>query len=254
MNSGIPGAQSPLKAMRLLQLLTQHHTKGLSIAELTSLSGYDRTTTRRLLMVLVNTGYAAKNMESGKYQLGIEAMFMGVAALEQAPLLAQAKPLMERITQATGDTCFLSLRVGDLAYCLYVQEGLNPLPTHRALQGQAHLLGLGTSSLALAALLPDAHLQRIYQRRTLDYENAGITWERLKTMVNATRLHGFASSVNLLTMGATGVAVPVAIHEKNEISISVSNHNHKMHQDHRYEILRILKNEIHNAGMKIIKY
>ena len=47
MNSGFPGAQSPARLVRVLGLLARNHVAGLSIAELTTLSGLDRSTARR---------------------------------------------------------------------------------------------------------------------------------------------------------------------------------------------------------------
>ena len=68
MNSGFPGAQSPARLVKVLRLLAHHHVQGLSIAELTAQSGLDRSTARRLLMVLAQTGYAAKDAASGRYR------------------------------------------------------------------------------------------------------------------------------------------------------------------------------------------
>ena len=81
MNSGFPGAQSPARLVRVLGLLARNHVAGLSIAELTTLSGLDRSTARRLLMVLAQTDWAAKDADTGRYRLGVEAMLTGLAAM-----------------------------------------------------------------------------------------------------------------------------------------------------------------------------
>ena len=86
MNSGFPGAQSPARLVKVLRLLTRHHVQGLSIADLTALSGLDRSTARRLLMVLVQSGYAAKDADTGRYRLGVEAMLTGLAAMAKPPI------------------------------------------------------------------------------------------------------------------------------------------------------------------------
>lgn len=92
MNSGFPGAKSPARTVAVLQHIARHHVQGLSIRELSNLSGLDRSTARRLLMVLVQTGFAAKDEHSGRYRLGVEAMLTGMAAMAKAPVFEPAIP------------------------------------------------------------------------------------------------------------------------------------------------------------------
>jgi len=150
MNSGFPGAQSPARLVKVLRLLTRHHVQGLSIADLTALSGLDRSTARRLLMVLVQSGYAAKDADTGRYRLGVEAMLTGLAAMAKPPIFGVCHPVMVSVARRTGDTVFLIIRVGDFAHCLHVQPGSTVLPAHSLMTGQIRLLGQGTASLALA--------------------------------------------------------------------------------------------------------
>ncbi|QIL83904.1 helix-turn-helix domain-containing protein [Diaphorobacter sp. HDW4A] len=254
MNSGIPGAQSPARLVQVLQLVADHHVPGVSIAELTNLSGLDRSTARRMLMVLALTGFAAKDAGSGRYRLGVQAMHTGLAAMAKPPVFEACQPAMKNIARRTGDSVFLIIRVGDFAHCLHVQIGDKPLHAHSLMTGQIRLLGQGTASLALAATLKDRELAQIHERRQLDYEAAGISLQRLMDMVQQTRALGHSVSNNLLTTGASGIGVPIKVQSSHKAAISVAADAARMTPRHQSMALEILKAELEQSGIVVSKY
>lgn len=254
MNSGFPGAQSPARLVTVLRLLASHHVQGLGINELAHLSGLNRTTARRLLMVLAQSGFAARDEVSGRYRLGLEAMFTGMAAMTKPPIFEVCRPAMERIARRTGDSVFLIVRIGDFAHCLHVTVGDHPLHAHSLMTGQIRLLGQGTASLALAATLRDQELEQIYQRRSLDYEAAGISGERLRQMVAQTRMLRHSESVNLLTTGAIGVGVAICVQTNHTAAISVASHASKMTAQHKAVVLKVLEEELVSSQVVLFKY
>lgn len=251
MNSGIPGAQSAARLVAVLKLLARHHVQGLSIRELSELCGLDRSTARRHLMVLVSTGFAAKDAASGRYRLGVEAMLCGLETLARPPVFEACRPVMLNVARRTQDTVFLIIRNGDFAHCLHVQIGTSPLPAHSLMTGQMRLLGQGTASLALAATLRDRELDQIHQRRCLDYEAAGISHARLREMVAHTRRQGHSESLNLLTSGAAGVGLAIALEKGHIAALSVAGHHSRMKGPHKEAALRILREEIVQAAMEV---
>ena len=118
--------------------------------------------------------------------------------------------------------------------------------------GQIRLLGQGTASLALAATLRDSELQKIYQRRQLDYEAAGISFERLMDMVRQTRQRGHSVSLNLLTSGASGVGIAIALQAQHVAAVSVANYNASMTAEHQTAALQVLKEEVALAGLTVL--
>lgn len=250
MNSGFPGAKSPARLVAVLQHIARHHVQGLSIRELSGLSGLDRSTARRLLMVLVQTGFAAKDEHSGRYRLGVEAMLTGMAAMAKAPVFEACHPAMVNIARRTGDTVFLIIRIGDFAHCLHVEPGSHPLHAHSLMTGQIRLLGQGTASLALAATLRDKELDQIYQRRRLDYEAAGISQQRLQDMVRQARRLQHAESLNLLTSGAAGVGLAIAFQTEHVAAMSVATHHARMTPGHKAQVLDALQQELCRVGIR----
>lgn len=251
MNSGFPGAQSATRLVAVLKLLARHHVQGLTIRELSALCGLDRSTARRHLMVLVSTGFAARDAASGRYGLGVEAMLCGLETLARPPVFEACRPVMRNVARRTGDSVFLIIRNGDFAHCLHVQMGASPLPAHSLMTGQMRLLGQGTASLALAATLRDRELDQIHQRRRLDYEAAGISQERLREMVACTRRQGHSESLNLLTSGAAGVGLPIALQDDHVAALSVAGHHSRLDGASKEAALRILREELGQAGLGV---
>ena len=254
MNSGFPGAQSPARLVAVLRLIAGHHVQGLAINELAQLAGLNRTTARRLLMVLTQSGFAAKDESSGRYRLGVEAMFTGMSAMTKPPIFEACRPAMERIARRTGHSVFLIVRIGDFAHCLHVEAGDHPLPAHSLMTGQIRLLGQGTASLALAATLRDRELKQIYERRCLDYEAAGITQDRLWQMVAFTRKLQHSESENLLTTGAVGIGVAIRVQADHVAAISVATHASRMTDEHKEAALRVLEEELQTPAIRLFGY
>jgi len=228
--------------------------QGLSIRELSSLSALNRSTVRRLLMVLVQTGFAAKDEQTRRYRLGVEAMLTGIAALAKAPVFEVCHPAMVNIARRTGDSVFLVIRIGDFAHCLHVEAGNSPLHAHSLMAGQIRLLGQGTASLALAATLRDKELDQIYQRRQLDYEAAGISQAHLQNAVQQTRRLQHSESVNSLTSGASGVGIAISFQAAYVTAISVASNHLRMTPEHKTAILSVLRHELCKVNLRPFTY
>ena len=79
------GAQSMRRALNLLRLLAEHHEDGITLTEVLSASGLERSTAHRLLSSLVEERFAERDPDSKAYRLGIDAMQLGFAAMRRAP-------------------------------------------------------------------------------------------------------------------------------------------------------------------------
>jgi len=81
--------------------------------------GTTRSTTGRLVSYLQKTGFV-RRVEGRGYVLGARLIELGAIALSQMPLTALARPVLERLSQQTGETIHLSVREGD--EIMYVEK------------------------------------------------------------------------------------------------------------------------------------
>ena len=106
------GAQAALRAIRLLKLFTAEAPE-LRLAELSCLSGLNKTTTHRLLQALLSEELLDRNPGTSAYRLGPGMMALGVQALSSNDLRLRARPLLKRLAEETGETATLEVPIDD---------------------------------------------------------------------------------------------------------------------------------------------
>ena len=79
----------------------------MSLAELSRLSGLNKTTTHRLLRALQSEGLIDRNAVSAAYSLGAGLMALGVQALASSDLRRRVRPLLKSLANDTGETATL---------------------------------------------------------------------------------------------------------------------------------------------------
>jgi DNA-binding IclR family transcriptional regulator len=238
------GAQSLRRALKLLRLLAEHHEDGIRLPEVMAASGLERSTAHRLLSCLVEERFAERDATGRSYRLGVEAMQLGFASMRRVPLVDTCRPLMQKLARMSGDTVFLVIRQGDYCLCLDREEGHFPVKVFTTELGDRRLLGLGAGGLALMSALPDAEVERIYERHVADYAHAGFTRERLLQAVRRTRSTGHADIVDTLTTGVSGVGCTFAASQGTLAAISFGAISPRLPPERKLELAQLLKAEL----------
>ena len=117
------GAQAALRALRLLKLFTPERPE-LKLAEVSTMTGLNKTTTHRLLQALHSESMLDRNPNDGAYRLGPTLMALGVQALSSNDLRLRARPLLKKMAQETGETATLEIPVED-TFAGTIAHGVN---------------------------------------------------------------------------------------------------------------------------------
>lgn len=137
------------KAISLLELFTTE-TPELGLSDLARRAGFDKATTRRLLVSLAAHGFVEQDAESRLYRLG--AGLSRLARIREArfPLLQTATPFIRELAAATAETVHLSEPNLDALVTVYVEHPARanrvfvdigqPLPLHSTASGIAYLV------------------------------------------------------------------------------------------------------------------
>lgn len=96
---------SVLKCFDLLELISQADGP-LRLADLARASNESRATTYQRLLTLTTAGWVER-LEEGTYRLSLRACRFANTALEQAGLGERALPILEKLTEQTGETSSL---------------------------------------------------------------------------------------------------------------------------------------------------
>ena len=200
------GAQAALRAIRLLKMFTAEAPE-LQLAEISSLSSLNKTTTHRLLQALLSEDLLDRNPGSGAYRLGPGMMALGVQALSSNELRLRARPLLKRLADETGETATLEVPIDDMMLILDEVTSKHFLgasgnvgtrwPIHATSTGKALIAFDQTGADRLGAKLSCLTSNTITEFDTLEKE------------LDYIRLRGFAEVVDELEDGLSGVAAVV---------------------------------------------
>jgi len=200
------GAQAALRAIRLLKLFTAEAPE-LQLAQISSLSALNKTTTHRLLQALCSEELLDRNPGTGAYRLGPGMMALGVQALSSNDLRLRARPLLKRLAEETGETATLEVPIDDTMLILDEVTSKHFLgasgnvgtrwPIHATSTGKVLIAFETRGTERLGSVLRSLTPSTITE------------FERLEKELGDIRRRGFAEVVDELEEGLSGVAAVV---------------------------------------------
>lgn len=211
MNFTGSGTQSIDRAIGLLLQVGRADAEGARLTDLVASSRLAKPTVSRVLGALVRAGLLDQDKASRRYHLGPESYVLGTLSARRFGIHAQAMDGLTRLSQATGDTTFLSVRRDLHVVCLHREEGLFPIRSHVLQVGDRHPLGVGAASLAMLAALPDDEVAGVLKANaaTIEEKYAAYSPRLLRDAVARTRRDGYALNPGLLMKGSWGIGVAV---------------------------------------------
>ncbi len=141
------------KAAALLGALEE---RPRALADLVAATGLSRATAHRLATALEDHGLVRRDPD-GRFALGLRLVALGRAAADALPLREAARPALEALRDATGESVQLYVREGDRRVCIESLESPHGLRTIVRL-GAALPLDRGSAGRVLEA--EPAALQR----------------------------------------------------------------------------------------------
>lgn len=183
----------------------------LRLVDLHSRLGLAKSTTRRLLVGLVEVGFAAVD-DDGRIVLGDR--LLGLASANAAHITAAFRPTLERVAEATGETVDLSVYRGGQMLFIDQIESPHRLRAVSAIGGQFSMYDTANGKAALA-LFDDSELEAVLA--SLD---AGVV-ERLRGEIREIRTDRVAFDRDEHTSGISAAGVAGRAAGGNIVAISV---------------------------------
>ncbi len=196
-----------LKGLSVIEAFDRDHD-ALAIADVARLTGLDRATARRCLLTLARLGYAES--DGRRFRLTARVLRLGYAYLSAAALPRLIQPYLERLSEATGESCSASVLDGD--EIVYVA---------RASQRRVLSIGLSVGSRlpafcasmgrVLLAALPPEDARRLFSRAPLPKLTPATVTDvgRLMAILDEVRAQDFAIIDQELEIGLRSIAVPL---------------------------------------------
>ncbi|MGG4036551.1 IclR family transcriptional regulator [Paenibacillus cisolokensis] len=211
MNSNSIGKTSSTleRALFLMECLSEK-ADGAGISELSETTQLPKSTIHRILETLLNHGFVTQDPGTEKYFIGLKAIEIGMAGLQNSDLVEAARPHMQDLATQTGQTSFLAVfDKGEIIY-IYKVEGTSSFIMNAKLgtRSPAHCTGLGKAILAYFSL---ETVDKIISEKGLKrYTPTTITdHQQFLQELSRIRQKGVAINREELDEGLSSIAAPI---------------------------------------------
>ena len=203
------GARAIRRAIALLREVSSSRGQGARLTALAEAAGLPQPTAHRLLSVLLREGLLERDEATRAYRLGPLLYEFGLAATPRVDIRRFCGPSLERLVSASGEAAYLNCRSGADALCLDWREGHHKAHATPVEVGNRRPLGMGSGALAVLASLPSEEVDAVLAQNAGRYRRYGMTPDRVRASVEATRARGFAVTSGRIVARFRGVAVAI---------------------------------------------
>jgi DNA-binding IclR family transcriptional regulator len=133
---------------------------GLSLTELSDMTGLQKSRVLRLCGTLIHKGYLIRNDETLRYSLGSKFMVLGRIYEQTNSLAALSRPVIKELAEQTGETSSLFILQGIRRLCLVREDGDQPVRLANV-QGDILDLHRGVGGKVLLAFAEEDERERL---------------------------------------------------------------------------------------------
>ena len=227
MNSEVDEGRYSVRAVdRALDIIgcLAAHERALTVDEITAATGLPKSTVFRVLATLAHRGFVTRDVAQSAYRFGEMAMLVGARALGDVEVKRVARPFLEALMEASGETVHLSILNQNSALCIDKINSTRSIrmSSYVGFRDPLHCSGVGKALLAFqpeaarAALIAGLSLDRRTARTIIDREALGAHLALI-------RERGFALDLGEIEEGLSCVAAPIHDHAGGVVaSVSAS--------------------------------
>lgn len=180
-----------------------------ALADLAAAAGLNKSTTFRLLTALESEGMVARYQDGEQYVLGPEIVVMGGRALRGNDLRRIARPALEEMAAATGETATLEILAGGDILIIDEVVGEHLTSSTQSLGTRWPVYATSTG-LAILAHLPPERVERLLSRPLRPFTpQTIISVAVLRDELAAVRRRGYAINDEALETGLRVVGAPL---------------------------------------------
>lgn len=179
------------------------------LVDLARLSGLDKATTRRLLVALSAKGFAEQDRVTRRYRLGPALVRLAHIREAAFPMIDVARPIVEALSQQTGETVHVSQIAGDVLSSVFVRESPHANRVSVAV-GQKLPFNCTASGLAYLCAASESIRARVFggplPRMT---RHSVTTVKALRKRLDESLARGYARGDQGFEEGVVSVAAPI---------------------------------------------
>ena len=197
------------KGLTILETLAAHQSDGLTLTELGRAIGMHRSTLFRFLATLRARGYVQRDPATDRYRLGVGALTLTAAFLNNLDLRQIARPFLQDLCDQTQELVHLTRLDRDEVVTIDRIEGTQPVSLQTDI-GARRPTYCTASGKVFLAYMPIAEANRIFERG-MDRKTATTitTPEEMHVHLAEARRRGYAIDDEERIEGVRCVASPI---------------------------------------------
>lgn len=197
------GASTVRRSCELLEAaVSSADPRGL--AELTQVSGLNKSTTYRLLRTFEDANFLRRTRGRAGYTVGPKLIGMAATIMHNLGVHQASYPSLDRLAAEVRETTSLSIRSGDCRVVVAGAQDHSYALRRNLVLGEVRPLHTGCAATAILAFVEDSERQDVVTR-LVGPERRAEVFERLAVV----RTDGYSVSIGESHPGIAGVAVPV---------------------------------------------
>jgi IclR family transcriptional regulator, acetate operon repressor len=214
-------ASAALRALTVLEILSDAD-KALSLAEVAPLAKLPKPTVFRILSLLEESGFVAREPQSKRYSLGPRSQHMASNAVVHSPNFAIRRAIIEELVEETGETCNITIPNGHTIMVLERVEAQWPLRVHLSAGSLLPLYASASGKLFLGGMAKRARDRYLDLVPRIPYTaNTLIDRGRLEQEILTARKNGYSVESQEYLTGINSLAVPVVAGTKVLAAVGV---------------------------------
>jgi len=211
---GSPNVRAVTRALTILKSFAGK--TGQTLAEVTTATGLDKGTTRRLLLTLMDSGFVMHDPATQQYRLGFTIRQLAASVTGEFDLRAMALPVLNELATDLHMTAFLSVYDNGETICLERIHDMRGIEVHWWPVGGTMPFNCGGAPKLLLSYRPEAEIAKTLMRPMVPLTNKSITDPaELRADLERIRKRGWELAVDDVALGLSALAVPVRDSEGN---------------------------------------
>ncbi|NDW05649.1 helix-turn-helix domain-containing protein [Jiella sp. 40Bstr34] len=236
--SGEPAKQDTLfvaslaKGLKVLAVFGEGRTD-LSLGEIASLAGLDKSAAQRLTNTLHRTGYLGKNRETKRYRPTLRMLEFGSAYLWSDALVPLAMPKLIELSRDLGERVNCARLFGqDIVYIIRIPTQLTSIGA--TIPGRRVSALTSAGGRAMISALPDSEREAAIANWRIEARTAKTVVDRglLAAEIGRAALDGYALTDSQNLLNEIAVAAPILDGDRRPVAcVQCSLSSHKLSVD-----------------------
>jgi DNA-binding IclR family transcriptional regulator len=211
------------RSLRILELLAAS-PEGCSVSSVALRLEMPLSATHRLLSELCESGYVRQVSAQGLYTLTIKLVSLGLSFLSNSGVVDIAQPLLDRLSQESGELVRLAVRDGDDLVFVAKAQGATRGLRYDPDMGLSVPLSCSAAGHALLSTMSDEDALALVARQGFGKPEdhgprAPTTVKTLLTYVRAARKRGYSVIVEVFAPGMTAMSAPIRQRDGHVIGV-----------------------------------